>query len=117
MTIVNGDSSIVNKCVTSLTDAARVIIYNCIMFIIQATHPTTETCKKFYKIVQYYKHMTIVNDNSSIVNKCVASLTDDARVIIYNCNTLIIQATHCRTQTCKKFYKIGHSQKCRGFST
>jgi hypothetical protein len=31
----------------------------------------------------YYKSMTIVNDNSRITNKLEASLTDDARVVIY----------------------------------
>jgi hypothetical protein len=33
---------------------------------------------------QYYKHMTIVNDDSSIVNKLEALLTDDARGVIYD---------------------------------
>ncbi len=32
----------------------------------------------------YYKHVMIANDDSSIVNKFGASLTDDAKVIIYN---------------------------------
>jgi hypothetical protein len=41
----------------------------------------------------YYKHITIVNYNSSIVNKFGASLTDDARVVIYNCHMFIVQAT------------------------
>ena len=41
----------------------------------------------------YYKHITIVNYNSSIINKLGASLTDDARVIIYNCHMFIVQAT------------------------
>jgi hypothetical protein len=40
----------------------------------------------------YYKHMTIINDESSIVNKLGASLTDDARVIIYDCHMFIVQA-------------------------
>jgi hypothetical protein len=50
----------------------------------------------FYPLVnwtQYYKHITIVNDNSGIVNKFETSLTDDARVIIYNRNMFIVQAT------------------------
>ncbi len=115
MTNVNDNSSIVNKRVTWLTDAARVAIYNCNTFIIQATHLTNQTCKKFYKIGQYYKHMTIVNDDSSIINKCVASLTDATRVVIYNCTMSIIKAAHLTTQMCKKFYKIGPWQKCRGF--
>ena len=37
--------------------------------------------------------MMIVNDNSSIVNKLGASLTDDARVIIYDSHMFIVQAT------------------------
>jgi hypothetical protein len=40
----------------------------------------------------YNKHTTIVNDDCSIINKFVSSLTDDARVIIYNHNMFIIQA-------------------------
>ena len=32
----------------------------------------------------YYKPMTIVNDDSRVVNKLEASLTDDTRVVIYN---------------------------------
>jgi hypothetical protein len=32
----------------------------------------------------YYKHVTIVNYNSSVVNKLGASLSNDARVIIYD---------------------------------
>jgi len=35
----------------------------------------------------------IINDDSSIVNKFEASLTDDARVIIYDRNIFIIQTT------------------------
>jgi hypothetical protein len=41
----------------------------------------------------YYKPMTIVNDDSRVVNKLEASLTDDARVIIYNHHIFIVQAT------------------------
>ncbi len=37
MTIVNDDSRVINKLETSLTDNARVIIYNCHMFMAQAT--------------------------------------------------------------------------------
>jgi hypothetical protein len=35
--IVNDDSSIIDKLETSLIDDARVIIYDCHMFILQAT--------------------------------------------------------------------------------
>jgi hypothetical protein len=41
----------------------------------------------------YYKLMTIINDNSRVINKLEASLTDDARVVIYNRHMFIVQAT------------------------
>ncbi len=41
----------------------------------------------------YYKHMTIVNDNSSTVSKLSSKLIDDARDVIYDCNMFKIQAT------------------------
>ncbi len=40
-----------------------------------------------------YKHTTIVNYASSVVNKLEAMLTDDAKVIIYNHRVFIVQAT------------------------
>ncbi len=33
--------------------------------------------------------MTMINDDSRVVNKLETSLTDDARVIIYDCHMLI----------------------------
>ncbi len=41
----------------------------------------------------YYIHITIVNDDCSIVNKWRVSLADDTRVVIYDRNVFIIQAT------------------------
>ncbi len=41
----------------------------------------------------YYKHITIVTDDSRAVNNLETSLTDDARVIIYNRHMFIAQAT------------------------
>jgi hypothetical protein len=41
----------------------------------------------------YYKPMTIINDDSRVVNKLEASLTDNARVVIYNHHMFIVQAT------------------------
>jgi hypothetical protein len=38
----------------------------------------------------YYKPMTIVNDDSRAVNKLEASLTDNARVIIYDHHMFIV---------------------------
>jgi hypothetical protein len=40
-----------------------------------------------------YKPMTILNDDSRVINKLEASLTDDARVIIYDCHMFIVQAS------------------------
>ncbi len=37
----------------------------------------------------------IVDDDSRVVNKLEASLTDDARIIIYDRHMFIVQATGC----------------------
>jgi hypothetical protein len=37
--------------------------------------------------------MTIVNDDSRVINKLEASLTDNAKVIIYYHHMFIVQAT------------------------
>ncbi len=37
--------------------------------------------------------MTIINDDSRVVTKLETSLTDDARVVIYNHHMFIVQAT------------------------
>ncbi len=37
--------------------------------------------------------MIIVNDDSRVINKLEASLTDDARVVIYDRRMFIVQAT------------------------
>jgi hypothetical protein len=49
-------------------------------------------CCEYGSCGLYYKHVTIVNDDSSIINKWSFKLTDDARVIIYNQHRFIIQA-------------------------
>ncbi len=41
----------------------------------------------------YYKPMTIINDNSRVINKLEASFTDNMRVIIYDRHMFIVQAT------------------------
>jgi hypothetical protein len=41
----------------------------------------------------YYKLITIINDDSRAINKLETSLTDDARVVIYDCHLFIVQAT------------------------
>jgi hypothetical protein len=37
--------------------------------------------------------MTMLNDDSAVVNKLEASLTDNARIVIYDCHMFIVQAT------------------------
>ncbi len=37
--------------------------------------------------------MTIVNDDSRVINKLESSLTDDASIIIYDRHMFIVQAT------------------------
>jgi hypothetical protein len=37
--------------------------------------------------------MTIINDDSRVITKLETSLTDDARVVIYNRHMFIVQAT------------------------
>jgi hypothetical protein len=56
--------------------------------------------------------MTIVNDDSRVVNKLEASLTDDASVIIYDRHIFIVQATGQDEE--KKFYDI--DTKCVALS-
>jgi hypothetical protein len=50
----------------------------------------------------YYKHITIGNDDSSVVSKwrlqTVALLIDDARVVIYERNMFMIEATGGKKQ-------------------
>ncbi len=47
----------------------------------------------------YCKPIMIVNDDSRVVNKLEASLTDDPRVIIDNGHMFIVQATGPATCT------------------
>ncbi len=44
----------------------------------------------------YYKPMTIINDDSRVVNKLKASLNDNARVVIYDRHMYIVQATEVK---------------------
>jgi hypothetical protein len=64
--------------------------------------------KAFTVVVQssglYYKHIMIVNYNSSVVNKLGASLPIDARVVIYDWHMFIVQAT----EQAKVFAIVSH---------
>jgi hypothetical protein len=50
--------------------------------------------------------MAIINDDSSIINKLGASLTDDARVVIYDHHMFIVQATGVTHDDCHMTIKI-----------
>jgi hypothetical protein len=45
----------------------------------------------------YYKHITIINDDSSVISKWLSPLIDDARVVIYDRNVFIIHASADRS--------------------
>jgi hypothetical protein len=47
----------------------------------------------------YYKPTTIINDDSRVVNKLEASLTDDVRVVICDRHMFIVQATGYNEET------------------
>jgi hypothetical protein len=60
---------------------------------IRMTLSATTFCRMTHFSGLYYKLMTIVNDDSRVVNKLEASLIDDARVVIYDRHMFIVQAT------------------------
>jgi hypothetical protein len=49
--------------------------------------------------------MKIVNDDSRVINKLETSLTDDARVVIYDRQMFIVQATDFLLNIVCHFYK------------
>ncbi len=55
----------------------------------------------------YYKHMTIVNDDSSIISEQSFQLIDDARGVIYDRRMFIIQATDlCQLKSSKSMQLV-----------
>ncbi len=67
--------------------------------------------KNFISSGWYYKPITIVNDDSSIINKLETSLIDDARVIIYDCHMFIVQSTDFVTLLRPNIIEGVHSTK------
>jgi hypothetical protein len=60
----------------------------------------------------YYKPMTIINDDSRVINKLETSLTDDARVVIYDCHVFIVHATDAdRTHKIGCIFSVTHEVK------
>ncbi len=63
--------------------------------------------------VPYYKPMMIINDDSKVINKLKASLTDNARVVIYDCRMFIVQATGTYTLKSSLYiYYFSHTFVC-----
>ncbi len=50
--------------------------------------------------------MMIVNDNSRVINKLEASLTDDARVVNYDRHMFIVEATGLKLQIVQALVSI-----------
>ena len=60
----------------------------------------------------YYKHVMIVNDNSSVVSKWSFKLIDGPRVVIYDRHRFIIQAAGYTSSYWHKFiYSIGLKER------
>jgi hypothetical protein len=62
----------------------------------------------------YYKPMTIINDNFKVIHKLKASLTDDARVVIYDRQMFIVQATG---QNLGRVFSYRHERESTQLST
>ena len=77
-----------------------------VLQILQFTLPSPSIFQLLLTFGLYYKHMTIVNYASSIVDKLGASLTDDARVVIYDHHMFIVQATGVTHNDCHMTIKI-----------
>ncbi len=59
----------------------------------------------------YYKHVKIINDNSSVFIKWSFKLIDDARSVIYDCHMFIVQATGCELSHNSLFSEILNNYK------
>jgi hypothetical protein len=75
----------------------KVMITPKYLEIIVHTHVEREREQTCTTCGLYYKPMTSVNDDSRVMSKLETSLTDDARVVIYDHHMFIVQATgHCK---------------------
>ncbi len=92
------------------------VVLNKLSFLLQMFLQNTPTLQLFTKIIKtdfftkvsskleglgdetyglYYKHVMMVNYASRSINKLKASLNHNARVVIYDCQMFIVQATSC----------------------
>ncbi len=73
-------------------------------------------CQNSFHGAFYYKHVTIVNDDPSVVSNQSFKLIDDPRVVIYDCHRFIIQATGYLKMMHKTYYLKLKYQKWQGLS-
>ncbi len=129
--IVNDDSSIVSWLSFKLIDDPRVVIYDCHRFIILALGAKMHFCRKNWNLTKstlwlsdkksifhltnlswtfscglYYKHLMIVNDDSSIISWWSFKLIDDPRVVIYDRHRFIILALGAKMHFCRKNWNL-----------
>jgi hypothetical protein len=103
--IVNDNSRVVNKLLTSPTDDARVVIYDHHMFIVQATYVRLVACT----VNIWWLQMTIImsdacaiNDASRVVKMMIIgdattwNITSDDSGVSYDHNIFIIQTLGCK---------------------
>ncbi len=79
--IVIQDLRMMLQIMASLIADSRGVIYDCNMFY------STVHCGLYYKLV------TIVIDDSSVISKWSFKLIGDPRVVIYDRNRLLVQTT------------------------
>jgi len=61
----------------------------------------------------YYKPITIVNDDSTIVNKLKTSLIDNSRVVIYNLHMFIVHVTTSTSLSKQPAHKLNNQAKSK----
>ncbi len=67
MMIVNDDSRVVNKLEASLTDDARVVIYDCLMFKVQATDIRNDKLHRSKICKSNYRELDLSNDEPHLI--------------------------------------------------
>ncbi len=86
----------------SVNDASRIVIQDFRMMLQIVASLTADSggiiydCNMFYNTVHcglYYKHVSIIIDDSSVNSKWSFKLINDPRVVIYDRNRLIVQTT------------------------
>ncbi len=84
--------------------------YNCVTIAGLLYSKFSLICLFFLTCGLYYKHVTIVNDDSSvIISKWSFKLIDNPRVVIYDRNRFIIQATGAGVNVIKPLAVVSYA--------